>query len=201
MNMVKTGVVLLLAVILAIALYNMATLAHATTPPSATSALNVSIGVPPARSFSHRLVGPPTVTAAFIDRVLQDAGSPAVGIGTVMYQQGVRYGIDPIYALAFFHHESSFGRAGVARITHSIGNIRCSLGYTCDPSGGYRAYPSYAVALNDWYALLATVYIAHGLTTVETIIPVYAPAADNNNESAYIASVNSDVTRWRKGEL
>ena len=117
-----------------------------------------------------------------------------------MYQEGVKYGIDPVYALAFFHHESTFGLAGVARVTHSIGNIRCTQGYACDPSGGYRAYPSYAVAVQDWYALIASVYLAHGLNTVEKIIPVYAPNADNNNESSYIANVNNDVAHWREGK-
>src|SRR5712691_3212436 len=37
----------------------------------------------------YTLQGPPTVTAAFIDQAL--------------YSLGVRYGIDPAYALAFFH--------------------------------------------------------------------------------------------------
>jgi len=149
----------------------------------------------------HRVTGPPTITASFIDHVLALAHSPAQGIGQVMYQEGVKYGIDPVYALAFFHHESSFGLAGVARSTRSIGNIRCTQGYTCDASGGYRSYPSYAVAVDDWYSLLSSVYIPRGLNTVEKIIPVYAPNADHNNESAYIASVNSDVARWREGKV
>ena len=118
-----------------------------------------------------------------------------------MYQQGIKYGIDPVYELAFFHHESTFGLRGVARNTHSIGNIRCTQGYTCDASGGYRSYPSYMAGIVDWYQLITYSYIPHGLTTVESIIPVYAPNADNNDEGAYITSVNRDVAMWREGRV
>lgn len=202
MNIRTTCVVLLLG---AIAIVYFLTPTHVTrssapVKPSSPVVQHRSM-FPRSASPSHRVQGSPTVTASFIDHVLNRAHSPAQGIGTVMYKQGVEYGIDPVYALAFFHHESSFGLAGVARSTHSIGNIRCTQGYACDPTGGYRSYPSYAVAVTDWYQLLSSVYIAHGLDTVETIIPTYAPNADHNNESAYIASVNADVAQWRHGEV
>ncbi len=155
----------------------------------------------PSTATTHRVLGPPTITADFMNQVLHVARSPAQGIGGVLYSTGVTYGIDPVYALAFFHHESTFGVYGMAQTTLSIGNIRCSQGYACDPSGGYRSYPSYAASVEDWYALLASVYIAHGLNTVEKIIPVYAPGSDHNDEAAYIASINADVVRWRSGEV
>ena len=180
-------------VVLALAYY------HPTQAKLLTPTLTVSL-VTHDRNV-HQITGPPTITASFIDHILSLAHSPAQGIGHVMYQEGVKYGIDPVYALAFFHHESSFGLAGVARSTHSIGNIRCTQGYACDPTGGYRSYPSYAVAVDDWYSLLSSVYLPRGLNTVEKIIPVYAPTADHNNEAAYIASVNSDVARWREGKV
>lgn len=202
MNTRTTCVVLLLGACAIVYLLTPTHATHSSAPMKPLSSVvqhrHVFPNVP---RIAHGVQGPPTVTASFIDRVLARAGSPAQGIGTVMYQEGVKYGIDPVYILAFFHHESSFGLAGVARSTHSIGNIRCTQGYTCDPTGGYRSYPSYAVAVDDWYTLLTYGYIAHGLNTVETIIPVYAPNADHNNEAAYIASVNADVAMWRQGIL
>ena len=202
MNTRTTCVVLLLGVCAVVYFLAPTHNTHSSAPVKRSSAfVQPSTVFPNISQTSHRVQGPPTVTASFIDRVLARAGSPAQGIGQVMVQEGVKYGIDPVYALAFFHHESSFGLAGVARVTHSIGNIRCTQGYTCDPTGGYRAYPSYTAALDDWYQLLVYGYVAHGLNTVETIIPVYAPTADNNNEAAYIASVNADVAMWRQGRL
>src|SRR5579859_6395386 len=63
---------------------------------------------------SYSVVGPPTVSAAFINRVLAAYHSPAAGKGQALYDLGVKYGIDPAFALAFFMHESSFGTSGEA---------------------------------------------------------------------------------------
>jgi len=38
------------------------------------------------------------------------------------------------------------------------------------------------------------------LATLEQIIPVYAPAADNNNEAAYILAVKNRVESLRERE-
>ena len=46
----------------------------------------------------------------------------------MFYDLGVHYGIDPAYALGFFVVESACGTRGVARTTHSLGNIRCTPG-------------------------------------------------------------------------
>jgi hypothetical protein len=147
------------------------------------------------------IIGGPSLSAAFVDQVLAAVHSPAQGIGPTLSQLSLRYHLDDAYALAFFHHESDYGTKGVAAHTHSWGNIRCTSGWICDPSGGYRAYPTYAAAAQDWYHLLATVYVARGLTTVSSIIPVYAPGGDHNDEAAYIQSVLSDVTTYRKGRV
>jgi len=200
MNRSTTALLFLVGVLVIVFLTTPSHVTHSLPPLHVVPVVQQHNVFPNTLPALHRVIGPPTVTASFIDSVLALAHSPAQGIGQVMYQEGVRYGIDPVYALAFFHHESSFGLAGVARSTHSIGNIRCTEGYTCDPTGGYRSYPSYAVAVEDWYMLIKA-YIAHGLNTVETIIPTYAPNADHNNESAYIASVNADVAQWRQGKV
>jgi hypothetical protein len=126
--------------------------------------------------------------------------SPAAGQGHALYVDGVRYGIDPVFALAFFMHESSFGTAGVARVTHSLGNIRCTPGY---PScyEGYRAYATWQEGFLDWYQLIRNVYVNRwGLTTVDQIIPVYAPASEND-VAAYIAAVKQAVDTWRAGQV
>jgi hypothetical protein len=75
----------------------------------------------------------------------------------VLYDLGVQYGIDPAFAVAFFVVESACGTRGVARTTHSLGNIRCTPGYAC--AAGYRAYATWAAGAADWYALLRTLYL------------------------------------------
>lgn len=102
----------------------------------------------------YSVLGRPTITATHIDSILCAVSpadhppvSAACGTGTNLYNLGVKYGIDPVYALAWFQHESSFGRYGVAHLTLSLGNIRCTPGYHC--ISGLRAYTSWQQCLED----------------------------------------------------
>ncbi len=162
-------------------------------------------GQSPLNSFvqvqgSYAVDGPPTLSVGFLNRVLSASHYPAAGLGQALYDGGVRYGIDPAYALAFFQHESNFGRTGWAAVNRSLGNIRCSAGYACQ--GGYRSYTSWQAGFLDWYHLIRTLYIDQWhLTTVAQIIPVYAPASDGNNVAAYIQAVEQAVQRWRAGQV
>ncbi|HUS15379.1 MAG TPA: LysM peptidoglycan-binding domain-containing protein, partial [Chloroflexia bacterium] len=144
------------------------------------------------------VVAPPSIGPESIDRVLASYGSPAQGTGTTFFALGVQYGIDPAYALAFFIHESSAGTRGVARTSRSIGNIRWTPGYASVE--GYRGYATWEDGIADWYQLIAGQYVRDwGLRTVGAIVPRYAPAADNNDEPAYIADVLRLVHSWGGG--
>jgi hypothetical protein len=140
----------------------------------------------------------PTVDAARIAHILSAYGSPAVGAAGTMHDLGVKYGIDPAYCLAFFIHESTAGTAGVARVTKSVGNIRTTPGYR--DYEGYRHYASWEEGIEDWYHLIDQLYIkTWGLTTVDAIVPVYAPTSDGNDPDGYAATVKQLVTSWRAG--
>lgn len=149
---------------------------------------------PPATGSS--IVGGPSLSAAKVDTILSNAGSPAAGSGQTFYTDSQQYGIDDAVALAFFHHESTYGLYGAAAQTHSIGNIVCTAGYSC--IGRFRAYGSWSQGIDDWFQLIKTVYVdSWHCSTVEAIIPHYAPNSDHNDESSYIAAVESDVSIWR----
>lgn len=144
----------------------------------------------------YSILGPPTVSAAFIDQVLAANNSPAVGNGQAIYNDGVKYGIDPAFALAFFMHESSFGTAGIAQLTLSPGNLRCIPNADC--VGGYAAFPSWSAGFDAWYQLIRSLYVdTWGLTTIDQIIPRYAPLTDNNNDTAYIDAIENAIDAWR----
>ena len=148
---------------------------------------------------SSSVIGGPSLSAVFIDRVLARYGSPAVGLGRVLVADSQQLQIDDAYALAFFLHESSFGTTGVARFTHSLGNIICSGYATCFQ--GFRSYASWQVGAWDWFRLIKYEYLPRGLSTVQAIVPVYAPASDHNDVPAYIAAVVQAVATWRAGRL
>jgi hypothetical protein len=152
------------------------------------------------RTSSYSVLGPPTVSATFINQVLANYRSPAAGKGQALFDDGVRYGVDPVFALAFFMHESSFGTTGVARFTLSLGNLRCIPIYSC--IDGFSAFPTWEAGFNAWYSLIRDVYVASWhLSTVEQIIPTYAPSSDHNNVAGYINAVERAVDAWRSGQI
>ncbi len=180
------------------------------------SALTSTLNTPTSTGTGYALVAPPSVNADFINRVLVRYHSPAVGEGQAVYDDGVKYGIDPVFALAFFMHESSFGTTGEARASLSIGNLRCvGAGYedlhpTCQDN--YAWFSSWDDGIEAWYRLIKNGYVQGGINafigrnacpcvTVAQIIPVYAPRTDHNDEAAYIAAVEQEVTTWRSGQV
>jgi hypothetical protein len=151
------------------------------------------------------VLGPPSISAQQIDRILAEWQSPAAGTGATWVELGVRYGIDPAYALAFFIHESGAGTApGWAgrkpdgSTTHNIGNIICAGYQRC--YGRFRDYASWEEGIADWYRLIAVDYVEwRGVHTVEEIVPIYAPAVENN-VPVYIDTVNRLVAEWRASQ-
>jgi murein DD-endopeptidase MepM/ murein hydrolase activator NlpD len=131
-------------------------------------------------------------------------GSPALAEAESMYEAIVQEGGDPAIALAFFEHESSGGKAGVAVFTHSLGNLRCTPGYSCyqtENNGAFRSYPNWTEGARDWTRLMAHYYRDElGLTTLEQILPVYVPTSDGNAPASYLQAVKSRVDQLRRQE-
>lgn len=158
--------------------------------------------VPPPVAGDLELKGPPTITAEKIDEVLKSFGSPAAGLGQVIYDEGVKRGINPAVALGFFVQESSAGTKGVAAETNSWGNIKGD-----GPAGsykGFRAYNNFEEGVKDWYRLIDDKYLApqseggRGYSTLSQVIKTYAPGSDNNDEKGYVANVKGMVEGWAK---
>src|SRR5579884_1076744 len=107
----------------------------------------------PVHMGPYSVLGKPTISAAFINQVLASYNSPAAGKGQALYDLGVKYGIDPAFALAFFQHESTFGTAGEARTTMSLGNLRCIPNRPCvdQDRGGYAQMKSWEDGFEIWY--------------------------------------------------
>jgi hypothetical protein len=110
-------------------------------------------------------------------------------------------GVDPLYILAQFYHESRLGMTGVAVATHSWGNTRLpnfGITYTTPTVAGRSGV--FPVFKNWMDGLIATVerYLAptwyyHDRPTIGSIFiadgPVWAPAGDLNNPDDYLAGV------------
>ncbi len=146
------------------------------------------------------VIGPPTVSVSFIGKVLTYYHSPAADQAQVLYDASVRCGIDPVFTLAFFMHESSFGKAGEATQSLSPGNLRCIPNFQCQD--GYSWYNSWGDGFTVYCRLIRNLYVdGWGLVTIYQIIPRYAPPSDNNNDSAYIDALKRAVDTWRTGQI
>jgi Mannosyl-glycoprotein endo-beta-N-acetylglucosaminidase len=169
----------------------------------ALAAAAVEVQAPAAPAGELAVQGRPTISVEHIERVLAEWNSPAAGQGQAIYDLGVKYGINPAIFLAFFVQESGAGsspawagRKPDGTFTHNAGNIICTPGWAC--YGRFRDYGSWSEGIEDWYKLISDLYIGGWqLNTVERIIPKYAPAADNNDEGAYITSVRTLVQQWQ----
>lgn len=201
-----TGLLLTVLLILAF------TQAHASMQVQSSFPVTHPTVVPLTPSGSYVVTGNPTISASFINRVLAAYGSPARGRGQALYSLGVKYGIDPVYALAFFLHESRFGTTGEARVTLSLGNERCIQDRPCIDRqlGGYAQMESWEDGFEHWYMLILYGYVqgrvtiplvGHPCKTIDQIIPIYAPSSDHNNVKAYVQAIKSAVDTWRAGRI
>jgi hypothetical protein len=92
--------------------------------------------------------------------------------------------------------ESRAGTQGEAILTHSFGNLRPMPG---EPSlDGYRTYHDWMDGAREWFKIIRSLYLdTLKLRTVEDVVPVYAPASDDNNPPAMIAGIQQLVRCWR----
>jgi hypothetical protein len=152
------------------------------------------------QSGPYTVLGNPSINVDFINKVLSTYKSPAAGKGQTLHDLGAQYGVDPAFALAFFMHESSFGTQGEARKSLSLGNLRCIPNFRCEDN--FAQFDTWEDGFKAWYQLIRNLYVAQwGLTTVDQIIPRYAPSADNNNEQGYIAALKHALDTWHAGQI
>jgi hypothetical protein len=130
--------------------------------------------------------------------VLQRAASPAAAEHAALYATPRAFNIDPAIALAFFHHESTYGTAGIAKATHNWGNLRHGQGRAQGAYHGFATYATWVDSLQDWCSLISASYIrARRLISVRAVLPIYAPSSDGNSPTRYADRVIADVARWQ----
>lgn len=149
----------------------------------------------------YTILHAPRISKATFAKVLRNAGSPAAPYANRIYDEFVKKGVDPAFALAVYRKESSYGKAGVARWTKGWGNLRTSPNY---PSkSGFAYYPNYIVGAADT-ARLMRIYGLNQIrpgkktSTALTFAYVWAPAADNNAPAAYGPQVVKFINEYIK---
>ncbi len=152
----------------------------------------------------------PRISQAKFADVLKVVGSPAYPHAVGLYAICAGQGVDPAVALAFFGHESTFGTAGLTRQfdLRNWGNVRTpedvALGkvLAIPGRGNFAQYQTWQAGLLDWCKRIkGPKYAGAGLTTVETIVPKYAPSSDGNAPVNYVRAVRGLVTAWETSEV
>ncbi len=169
--------------------------------PNAVGLASASVPDAAGVDCSVSITGSPSITAQQIDEILTKQNSPAAGTGKFMHEKGVEYGIDPVFAMAFFMKESTYGKFGVAERSHSIGNVRYTQG--CDfkaesgKSGAFCGYNSWEKGIEEWFSYMQRRFVKKGITTDREIIPIYAPATENDVPK-YISTIRNFVSKYKQ---
>lgn len=146
----------------------------------------------------------PRITLPAFATLLAERGNPGVVAERhpeAYYDKIVEFGVDPLFILAMFWHESQFGRFGVARVTHSWGNTRNPT-FGAKPVGEAPGASGSFPIFRDWLdgcvstvaRLVATDWVYHDREPIREIFEhpsgkVWAPAGDFNNPSGYLRAV------------
>jgi hypothetical protein len=143
----------------------------------------------------------PRISAAKFKDVLAQGSSPITPIAFECYDIIAAAGLDPAILLAICKKESSLGTQGIATQTKSFGNVRTAQVPARSPVTiqGFAAYPNWRIGLIDLCDRLNLRYVFRGLDTVEKMVPIYAPASENDTQG-YIAFITSHVQQWQAEE-
>ncbi len=128
------------------------------------------------------------------------------------YWDAIRiYGVDPLFVLAMFQHESNMGRYGVARTTHSWGNTRAPS-FGADPTGEIAGRSGTFPVFANWLdgakstaaRLVEPTWVYAGRQTIREIFEhpsgdVWAPAGDMNDPTGYVRAVLDFMNRYADG--
>ena len=143
--------------------------------------------------------------------LLARAKSPAAEEAQACWAAVANEGVDPLFALAIFHHESRLGTAGLVP-TYGLRNpgaTRTSRTGQGEPvqipgRGQFWRYPSWEAGFRDLARRLVDpgfVYRKQRAETVEEIVPLWAPAGDGNDPARYIAAVRSFMAQHAEEPL
>lgn len=140
-----------------------------------------------------------------ISQILTAANSPAKDAYAAFNRYAIQYGIRSDVALAFFNKESTYGTAGVAVETKSIGNVKYSgrcIGKKMTVNGvDWCGHDTWEQGIQDWFDLIKNIYVGQTfkVKTVETIVPIYCPAGppDYCDVQGYIKNIRDYVSGYQ----
>lgn len=162
--------------------------------------VRAAVPQPPAQ---HQVIGvAPSISLARFLALLRARKAPLEPatldtIGERIYTFAAWLDIDPAFWLALWSHEQGvpLGGSQIGQATRNPLNIKAYGRWPSISAKGamWNVYSSWQIGYMASILHLKDIYGAAGLLHIETIIPVFAPATDNNNPASYIAAVLADM--------
>ena len=107
------------------------------------------------------------------ERLERHMNSTITGKGMLIAELSVATGIDPYLATAIILHETGC-RWNCSRLVNACNNVGGIKGSPRCGNGSFRYYPTLEDGFIGFFDVLYRVYWSRGLTTPETIGPIYA---------------------------
>jgi hypothetical protein len=121
---------------------------------------------------------PSPLTAALIDKYLEEKDSPLAGIGSAVMATAQKYGINATYILAHAIHESGWGKSRISQEKHNL------FGYGAsdeNPYGGAATFDSFADCIDFVMRKINANYLTEGGKFFEDE-PSLGDQGDNDNK-------------------
>jgi len=157
----------------------------------------------------------PRISRARFAQVVRERANPGVVAERdpgAYWQVCVDAGVDPLFILAMFNHESSMGKAGVAVTTHSWGNTR-TPNFGATPIGSIPGRTGIFPVWRDWLdgcistvaRLVAPSWVYAERTAIREIFDhpsgkVWAPAGDLNSPAGYLRAMLDFMNQYADEE-
>jgi len=150
-------------------------------------------------SETHVIGVLPRISQATFEYMLRDSQSPAAPEARHAWAAVASQGVDPLFALAIFWHESRFGTVGIVQ-QHDLRNpgatrsSRTGVGQPVDipGRGQFWRYPKWTEGFRDLARRLVDpdfTYRRQKAWAIGQVIALWAPRSDGNDPASYIASV------------
>ena len=197
---------------------------------SSSSSDNSNPKTEPEKNYETLITGTPTITAEQIEQKLieRNPSLSGLGLGQYIYDEGIKYDVNPVFEMGFFQKETNYGKSSIAKRTKNFGNLRLpsschwtnnkkqscieSGGQSClvqcdacdfvdcnHVSGCFCGYNDWKQGVDKWYQLISgPTFVGSGLDTLEKIIPKYAPSEDGNDVEKFIEDVKQFALQYGK---
>jgi hypothetical protein len=158
----------------------------------------------------------PRISRDAFRKLLQERAAPGVVAERdpgAYWDVAAAGGVDPLFLLGMFNHESELGKKGTAVLTHSFGNTR-EPNFGATPIGKVKGRTGEFPEWRDWLdgckstvgRLIDPRWIYNERTQIQQIFDwpadqekVWAPAGDLNDPNGYLRAVLDFMNRYADG--